>query len=85
MRLPAEQESIRAKCFHPRGAFVEFPDEDVETSIPVRFEKIVRAQPDHSAIKTPEYELTYDELNSAANRVAHKLIDLERRESMETD
>jgi amino acid adenylation domain-containing protein len=33
------------------------------------------------AIKTPEDELTYDELNSAANRVAHKLIDLERRES----
>ena len=82
MRLPPEQESIRAKCFHPRGAFVEFPDEDVETSIPVRFEKIVRAHPDHLAIKTPEYELTYDELNSAANRVAHKLIDLERRESM---
>ena len=81
MRLPPEQESIRAKCFHPRGTFVEFPEEDVETSIPVRFEKIVRAHPDHLAIKTPEDELTYDELNSAANRIAHKLIDLEGRES----
>ena len=81
MRLPPEQESIRAKCFHPRGTFVEFPEEDVETSIRARFEKIVRAGPDHLAIKTPEDELTYDELNSAANRVAHKLVDLERHES----
>jgi len=81
MRLPPEQETIRAKCFHPRGTFVEFPEEDVETSIPARFEKIVRADPDRLAIKTPEDELTYDELNSAANRVAHKLIDLQGRES----
>ena len=81
MRLPPQQESIRAKCFHPRGTFVEFPEEDVETSIPARFEKIVRAGPDRLAIKTPEDELTYDELNSAANRVAHKLIDLQGRES----
>ena len=81
MRLPPEQETIRAKCFHPRGTFVEFPEEDVETSIPARFEKIVRAGPDRLAIKMPEDELTYDELNSAANRVAHKLIDLQGRES----
>jgi non-ribosomal peptide synthetase component F len=80
MRLPPEQETIRAKCFHPRGTFVAIPEEDVETSIPARFEKIVRAHPDHLAIKTPEDELTYTELNSAANRVAHKLMDLERRE-----
>ena len=82
MRLPPQQESIRAKCFHPRGTFVEFPEEDVETSIRARFEKIVRAGPDHLAIKTPEDELTYDELNSAANRVAHKLVDLERHGSL---
>ena len=41
-KLPAQQEAIRAKCFHPSGTFVEFPIEDVETSIPARFEKIVR-------------------------------------------
>lgn len=81
MKLPPEQEAIRAKCFHPSGTFVEFPKEDVETSIPERFEKIVRAHPDHLAIKTPVDELTYDELNSAANRVAHTLIDHERSEA----
>jgi len=37
--LPPEQEAIRAKCVHPTGTFVEFPIEDVETSIPARFEK----------------------------------------------
>jgi len=40
-QLPPEQEAIRAKCFHPSGAFVEFANEEVEQSIPERFEKIV--------------------------------------------
>jgi hypothetical protein len=31
---PLEQQAIRDKCFHPSGTFVEFPIEDVETSIP---------------------------------------------------
>lgn len=43
-KLPPEQEAIRAKCFHPSGTVVEFPIEDVETSIPARFEKIVRVR-----------------------------------------
>lgn len=78
MNLPPEQVSIRAKCIHPSGTFAEFPKEDVEASIPARFEKIARAHPDHLAIKTPVGELTYGELNSAANRVAHMLLDRER-------
>ena len=32
-QLPPEQQAIRDKCFHPSGTFVEFPIEDVETSI----------------------------------------------------
>ena len=36
---PPEQQVIRAKCFHPTGAFVEFKKEEVEQSIPERFEK----------------------------------------------
>src|SRR5262245_51013794 len=81
MRLPPEQQSILTKCFHPRGTFLEFPEEDVKTSIPARFEKIVEAHPDHLAIKTPEDELTYYELNNAANRVAHNLMNFETAES----
>jgi hypothetical protein len=31
--LPPEQEAIRAKCFHPTGAFVEFKPEEIEQTI----------------------------------------------------
>jgi amino acid adenylation domain-containing protein len=68
--LPPEQEAIRAKCFHPTGMFVEFPKEDLEISIPERFEKIVREYPDRIAVQTGEQVLTYDALNKAANRIA---------------
>jgi len=39
-RLPPEQQAIQVKSFHPSGTFVGFPIEDVETSIPARFEKM---------------------------------------------
>jgi len=40
--LPAEQRAIRAKCFHPSGTFVDFKKEEIEQTIPRRFEKIVQ-------------------------------------------
>ena len=73
-QLPPEQQAIRDKCFHPSGTFVEFPIEDVETSIPARFEKIVRMYPDRLAVKMGE-SLTYDELNRYANRIAHAILE----------
>ena len=72
--LPPEQEAIRAKCFHPPGTFVEFPIEDIETSIPARFEKIVQLYPDQLAVKTARHAITYAELNVMANRVAHVIV-----------
>jgi len=75
LKLPPEQEAIRAKCFHPSGTFVEFPIEDVETSIPARFEKIVRAYPGRLAAKAGEHAVDYENLNRAANRIAHALVD----------
>src|ERR1700758_4489776 len=74
MRLPDEQETIRAKCFHPTGTFVEFPKEEIEQSIPERFEKIVRRYPERPAVKTKNNALTYDELNKAPNRVARAIL-----------
>ncbi len=74
MKLPPEQEAIRAKCFHPSGTFVEFPQEDVETSIPARFEKVARLYPKRIAVKTPTQTLSYEELNRAANRVARAIL-----------
>ena len=69
--LPPEQQAIRDKCFHPTGTFVEFPKEEVETSIPERFEKIVRMYPDRLAVRSAHQELTYFELNNWANQIAH--------------
>ena len=51
-KLPPEQEAIKAKCFHPTGTFVEFKKEEVEQSIPQRFERIVRQHPKWIAVKT---------------------------------
>ena len=73
--LPPEQQAIRAKCFHPTGAFVEFKKEEVEQSIPDRFEQQVARYPDRVAVKTKADALTYAELNQAANRVAHAILD----------
>jgi amino acid adenylation domain-containing protein len=72
--LPPEQEAIRAKCFHPTGAFVEFPKKEVEQSIPERLENIVRIHPDRPALKAKNLSWTYDELNQSANRIAHAIL-----------
>jgi amino acid adenylation domain-containing protein len=72
--LPPEQQAIRDNCFHPSRSFVEFPNEDVETSIPARFEKIVELYSDRLAVKDGDRSLTYRELNTAANRIAHAIL-----------
>jgi non-ribosomal peptide synthetase component F len=74
MKLPLEQQAIRARAFHPLGTFVEFPEADAEKSVPERFEKIAKQFPDHIAVKTRTQALTYDELNGRANRLAHELL-----------
>jgi len=72
--LPLKQQAIRDRCFHPSGTFVEFPLEDVETSIPERFEKVVRMYPHRLAYKVGDRSLTYDALNQAANQVARTVV-----------
>ena len=74
MELPPNQQAIRAKCVHPSGRFVEFPKEDVELSIPARFEKIVARYGDRTAVKSGNQALTYQDLNQAANRLAHAIV-----------
>jgi amino acid adenylation domain-containing protein len=72
--LPFEQQAIWAKGFHPTGGFVEFKKEDVEQSIPERFESIVRMHPDRITVKAGHQVVTYAELNALANRVAHTVL-----------
>ena len=80
--LPPEQEAIRAKCFHPTGTFIEFKKEEIEQSIPDRFEKIVGMYPDRPAVNTQNHALTYDALNRIANRIARAIL-AQRGESKE--
>lgn len=70
----AQQEAIRAKCFHPTGKFIDFHKEEIEQSIPQRFERIARTYPDRVAVKSQHAWLTYSELNRAANRLARAIL-----------
>ena len=72
--LPPEQQAIRDKGFHPSGTFAELPMADVETSIPARFEKMVRLHPERLAVKAGDQAVTYKELNQAANLIAQAIL-----------
>ena len=69
------QKAISARCFHPSGNFIEFEREDIERSIPARFEQQVVRYHDRIAIKTDNQSLTYEELNMAANRIARSILE----------
>jgi len=72
--LPEQQRALRARLLHPMGTLVEFAKDEVEKSIPERFEKIVRTYPCRIAVKTDDRVVTYSELNAMANRVAHAIL-----------
>lgn len=76
--LPERQRAIQARCFHPTGTFIGFKKDDIEQSVSGRFEEQVRRYPDRLAVKTasqaPTFQLTYHELNRAANRVALQIL-----------
>src|SRR5687768_13391375 len=54
--------------------FVEFPPEEVESSISPRFRRVVGRYPGRVAVKVNERRRSYRALNAAANRVAHALL-----------
>ncbi|MGH7852227.1 MAG: non-ribosomal peptide synthetase [Candidatus Binatia bacterium] len=58
----------------PPAPFVKFKIEDTNQTIAQRFEQQVLRYPDRLAVKYNERALTYDELNGAANRVAHAIL-----------
>ena len=59
---------------HTRSSFVEFKKEDIEQSIPRRFEKQVAKYPQRAALNFKSIEVTYEALNKAANCVAHFIL-----------
>ena len=60
--------------FHHAGGPLEFDREDIRLPVPTCFERQVRRHRDRIAIKTGADELTYAELNSAANRLARAIL-----------
>ena len=72
--VPLKQQRNRGERVRPTNPFIEFKKEEIEQSIPERFEQMVRLYPDRIAVKTKDHALTYDELNKAANRVAHAIL-----------
>jgi non-ribosomal peptide synthetase component F len=73
-RLPLDQQEIRSNCFHPTGRFVEFSKEELEQSIPERFKKIVQTYPHRIAVKSKNHVLTYEELDTLSDRIAHGVL-----------
>ena len=63
------------RCYHPTGVFIRFEQEDVGQSITSRFEQQVSRYPSYRAIKTDVEELTYNDLNQAANHVSRVVIE----------
>ena len=58
----------------PPKNYVRFQKEDIEQSIPKRFEQQVAKYPNHIAVKNHNRELTYRSLNNLSNRVAHTIL-----------
>ncbi|MCB0063367.1 MAG: AMP-binding protein, partial [Caldilineaceae bacterium] len=69
------QQAIQGRCFHPDTVWEEFPHAALEQSVVTRFEAMVVRYPDHLAVNMGDRCLTYTQLNSTANRVAHALLE----------
>ena len=65
--------ALQTRCMHHPGGWVE-SREEIDQSIPARFEKIVAKYPDHPAVKAKDGDLTYRELDESASRLAHSII-----------
>jgi amino acid adenylation domain-containing protein len=58
----------------PVNPFTRFRDEEIEQSIPERFEKQVRAYGHRLAIKSDEASFSFDDLNQTANKLARRIM-----------
>ena len=71
---PSRTQVIHRQRIGPTNPFAEFKKEDIEQSIPDRFEHQVARYPDRLAVKSKNHALTYRALNQAANRVANAVL-----------
>ena len=67
-------QTIPRLTIQPETGFVPFQNEEIEQSIPQRFEQQVRSHGDRLAIKTGQETLTFTALNRSANRIARAIL-----------
>ena len=70
-----EQAAVPDSAFRPTEMFAEVPKDQIDQSIPARFEKIVRMYPNRLALKVGDHALTYEELNRYANRISRAILE----------
>ena len=58
----------------PASGFIAFGDDEIEQSIPQRFEQQVQADGNRVAIKSDRDVYTFDSLNRTANRLAREIL-----------
>jgi non-ribosomal peptide synthetase component F len=68
--------SVRAPEISPVYPYTLFGDDEIEQSIPERFEKQVRMHGHRLAIMSEEASFTYDGLNQTSSRLARKILAL---------
>ncbi|NJN99266.1 MAG: amino acid adenylation domain-containing protein [Anaerolineales bacterium] len=78
----AEQDQLAAQASsaRPTQPFVEFKKEEIEQPISARFARQVSLYPHHLAVKTSNYEWTYETLHRVTNQIARAILDLEGAE-----
>lgn len=59
---------------HPANSFNNFPEEEINQSVPERFQKIVKRFPNKVAIKTENKQLTYTELDKKTNQLGWEIL-----------
>lgn len=70
----SQQQAMQCCHVHPSNDFIVFTRDEIEQSIPHRFEHQVCRHPNRLAVKTEGCQLTYAALNHAANRLAHAIL-----------
>jgi amino acid adenylation domain-containing protein len=68
-------EAQQRQSLLPGNDFNDFEKAEIEQTIPQRFAAQVKRHPNRLAIKTTTRRWTYAELNQAANRVAHSILE----------
>jgi amino acid adenylation domain-containing protein len=71
------QRSVDHCSAGPVNSFIPFAKEEIEQSIPDRFQQQVCKYPDRIAVKGRKHTFTYDALNRYANRVARAILTLQ--------